>query len=341
MIHIHENFDLKGLNTFGIAALARYYVKLESLEDFWELMARPEYQQSSKLILGGGSNMLFGGDFTGMVIHVGFQGVGLENCDEEHCRVRSMAGEVWDDVVAFCVDKGLSGMENLSLIPGQVGASPIQNIGAYGCELKDVFYSLEAIDLQSGEIRSFSKDACRFGYRDSIFKNELKGKYLIYSVTFELKRNPEYKVNYGSLKEQLKLMGVEEVSLQHIRDAVIGVRRSKLPDPEELGNAGSFFKNPVVSLKEYEDLKLQYPDVVAFPESESRVKLAAGWLIERAGWKGFRRGDAGVHQFQALVLVNYGTASGSDIVNLAADIKADVKKRFGVELEQEVNLIKE
>lgn len=339
MLKIFEDKELKSLNTFGIEARAKYFVSLNQPDEIQELIQFPEYKQSRSLILGGGSNMLFGGNFDGIVIRVGFKGIEIVESNEDFSYVKSMAGEEWDDLVAFCVEHGLSGVENLSLIPGKVGASPVQNIGAYGCEVKDVIHSLEAVNLEDGQLRIFKPEECGFGYRESVFKKELKGKYLIQSVTFKLNRRGEVKLNYGSLKEQLNKMGIESPTVKHIREAICAVRREKLPDPEVLGNAGSFFKNPVVSLDKYTQLKNQYPDIVAFNESPERMKLAAGWLIEKAGWKGFRKGDAGVHQKQALVLVNYGGASGLDIVNLANDIRKSIFKKFEVELEQEVNLI--
>jgi len=253
--------------------------------------------------------------------------------------VKASAGENWHEFVTYCVNEGFGGLENLSLIPGNVGSCPIQNIGAYGVEVKDSFHSLEAIDLQTGELVVFSNEECRFGYRDSIFKRDLKGKFAIWSVTFELKLNPVVHIEYGAIKQELEAMGTGNPGIADVSNAVCSIRQKKLPDPEVLGNAGSFFKNPTVDQKFAEKLVESFPKMVFYPTGADRIKLAAGWLIEQCGWKGHREGDAGVHENQALVLVNYGNATGSNILTLAHRIQNSVYERFGVKLDMEVNVI--
>jgi UDP-N-acetylmuramate dehydrogenase len=303
------------------------------------LNAIPIIGNQPLLILGGGSNLLFTKDFPGLVLLNQLKG--FEICEETdtHTWVKSGAGENWHSFVIQCISKNLGGIENLSLIPGNVGASPMQNIGAYGVEIKDTFHSLEAIHLKTGEIRSFTNEECCFGYRESVFKNELKGQYLILSVTFRLTRkNHQYHIEYGAISQELEKQGITERTLQAISNAVIAIRKSKLPDPAQLGNSGSFFKNPVVEMSVLEQIQKNYPDVVSYPAGLGKVKLAAGWLIEKAGWKGFRKGDAGVHVNQALVLVNYGHATGAEIWQLSAAIIEDIERKFGVNLEREVNV---
>ncbi len=332
-----NNVSLKAYNTFGIDVKANTLAILHTFQDVLEAISLID--QQPLLILGGGSNLLFTRDFPGLVLLNQLKGFEISDETDNHCLVKSGAGENWHSFVMQCISKNLGGVENLSLIPGNVGASPMQNIGAYGVEIKDTFHSLEAIQLKSGEIRTFTNEECRFGYRESIFKNELKGQYLILSVTFKLtKRNHIYHSEYGAISQELERQGVTELSLQAISNAVIAIRSSKLPNPAQLGNAGSFFKNPVVDIRLLNQIKIGFPDVVSYPAGEEKVKLAAGWLIEQAGWKGFRKGDAGVHIHQALVLVNYGHATGAEIWQLSADIIADVAHKFGVNLEREVNI---
>lgn len=281
--------------------------------------------------------MLFTGDFNGLVVHIATRGIEIVDEDDEFVYIRGKAGENWNDFVQFCVKRNYGGLENLSLIPGNVGSAPIQNIGAYGVEIKDTFYMLDAIAVRSGEFREFFSDECDFGYRQSIFKTELKGSYIILSVTFRLHKNPGLSLSYGSIKDQLNAMGLKE-SVQAVSEAVISIRRSKLPDPLELGNAGSFFKNPVISNQHFNQIQALHPGIPSYP-ADGGVKLAAGWLIEKCGWKGFRDGDAGVHEKQALVMVNYGAANGTQILTLAHKIMDSVKTTFGVEIEPEVNIL--
>jgi UDP-N-acetylmuramate dehydrogenase len=335
---IYENQPLLLFNTFHIAAQCRYFSEIRSEDDFRALVKDPLYQNNEKLVLGGGSNLLFTQDFKGIVIHNSIRGKELVKEDEEHVWVRAGAGEVWHEFVRWCIANNYAGLENLSLIPGRVGASPMQNIGAYGVEIKDVFDHLEALDVQTGEKVIFDKGQCEFGYRESVFKRKLKNKYLITSVTFRLNKKPVFNTSYGAIEAELKEMGVKELSIKAISDAVIRIRSSKLPDPAVIGNAGSFFKNPEIPEAQFEILKQQFPGIVAYPVAHGGMKLAAGWLIEQCGWKGYRKGDAGVHKNQALVLVNYDKAEGKEIYDLSTIVLESVKEKFGVELEREVNI---
>ncbi len=338
-MHIHSNFSLRDLNSFGLDVTAKYYVSIQNTRELQELIRLPIYTSNPTLILGGGSNLLFLDDFfDGLVVHVLPKGITMVHDDGDQVMVRANAGENWHNFVLKTIEMGVGGLENLSLIPGQVGAAPIQNIGAYGVELKDVFHSLEALELATGKIISFTHSDCDFGYRSSIFKREKKKQYVILSVDFLLKRNPELKLEYGSLQDELGIMGVKLPDIRAVSEAVCRIRRTKLPNPVELGNAGSFFKNPVVPLEHYEALKKQYPDLVAYPDAQG-MKLAAGWLIEKAGWKGKREGDAGMHTRQALVLVNYGKSSGKELYRLAMKVRRSISDHFGVLLEPEVNII--
>lgn len=340
-MHIRDNVPLKGLNTFGIDVTARYFACVETVEDLRDLFSRDILLDYPHLILGGGSNILFTDNYPGLVIRICFRGIEVIADDQAagFIYVKAHAGEQWDDFVGYCVDNGWGGLENLSLIPGQVGTSPIQNIGAYGVELKDSFLSLDAMEKKTGLIRSFSAEACQFGYRDSFFKQAGRGRYVITSVTFKLSTSAHHLVKrYGSLQQELDSRKIRQPGIADIREAVIHIRQSKLPDPAAIGNAGSFFKNPVVSHTHYQALKNTYPGIVAFPDPGG-MKLAAGWLIEQAGWKGHRRGDAGVHEKQALVLVNYGMATGQEILELAESVKLSVLKLFEVALETEVNIV--
>lgn len=336
---IKEDFSLHSFNTFHIDSVARFFTEVNSIEKLKELISSGKLNDNPTLILGGGSNLLFTGNFKGIVVHIINKGIDIISRTEDSVIVKVAAGENWHEFVTYCVNQGFGGLENLSLIPGNVGSCPIQNIGAYGVEVKDHIHSVETVDLQSGEILIFSNKECRFGYRDSIFKKDIKGKVAIYSVTFELKLNSVVHLEYGAIKEELVSMGIENPTITEISKAVCAIRQSKLPDPKFLGNAGSFFKNPSVDQKFAEKLAETFPKLVSYPLGDAKVKLAAGWLIEQCGWKGFRDGEAGVHEKQALVLVNYGNASGSSLLTLAHRIQNSVYERFGVQLEMEVNVI--
>jgi UDP-N-acetylmuramate dehydrogenase len=331
-----ENISLASLNSFRIEALARYYTKISSVDELSNLQLE---QNLPLLVLGGGSNILFTRDFSGYVLHNEIRGIEVIHEDEEQVLVRTGAGEVWHEFVEYCIGNGYAGVENLALIPGRNGASPIQNIGAYGVEVKDVFYELEAFHLFEKKLYRFSASECAFGYRDSVFKTRYKGQFMISSVTYRLSKKPSFHTTYGAITQELEKMGVQDLSIRAIGDAVIRIRRSKLPDPAEIGNAGSFFKNPEVSAEHFSLLRSEYPDIVGYPLSGGRVKLAAGWMIERAGWKGHRNGQAGVHNKQALVLVNYGGAKGQEIYDLSEEIRLSIREKFGVDLEREVNVI--
>jgi UDP-N-acetylmuramate dehydrogenase len=337
MIRLKENLNIKPYNSFGIEANAKSFFEFTEKEDLCEFLSKNELPEKI-LILGGGSNLLFISDFDGLVIYPNIPGIGLINEDRNHIYIEAGAGEKWDDLVSMSVKYELGGLENLSNIPGNVGASSIQNIGAYGKESKDFIYQVRGVDLFSGEEVEFQNVDCHFGYRDSIFKNELKGKIVVTSVVFKLDKFPEYSLDYGSLKTEVEKLG--DINLATIRQAVINIRSSKLPDPVKLGNAGSFFKNPVVNKDVAEKLQLQFAKIPVYESQQpEKVKLAAGWLIDQCGWKGYREGDAGVHKDQALVLVNYGKATGKEIYLLSEKIKESVFEKFGVELEPEVNIV--
>ena len=338
-MEILKNQSLKQFNTFGIEATASYFVELQNAGDFQELLKREDFSHHKTLILGGGSNVLFTGNFSGLVIHIDTQGISIVGEDSDDVLIEAQAGVEWHKLVLHTIDMGLGGLENLSLIPGNVGAAPIQNIGAYGVEQKDCFESLTAMKLATGEIKKFDNKECRFGYRDSIFKNELKNQFFILSVTYRLSRKPVFNIGYGAVASELERMLVKEPNAKAVSDAVCNIRRSKLPDPALIGNAGSFFKNPVVSAAHYLRLREKYPKIVAFETDDGNYKLAAGWLIDELGFKGQRRGDAGVCATQALVLVNYGTATGKDILALAHEIMNAVAQAFDVRLQPEVNII--
>ncbi|WP_163707455.1 UDP-N-acetylmuramate dehydrogenase [Mangrovibacterium lignilyticum] len=338
MIRFEENFSLKAFNTLGIEAKARYFFEFTEMEDLPYFLANfPDWEKLPVLLLGGGSNMLFVSDFDGLVLHANVPGVQQVKEDRNHVWIEVGAGENWDRFVEYCVGQWLGGIENLSLIPGNVGAAPVQNIGAYGVEVCDYVETVKGFDMKTFEEYEIPASECRFGYRDSIFKHELKNRFVVTSVVFRLDKFVEYKLGYGDLKAEVERRGGENIHF--VRDAVIAIRESKLPDPEKLGNAGSFFKNPVVVNDVATKLKDGFPAMPIYPAGDGESKLAAGWLIEQCGWKGFREGDAGVHEKQALVLVNYGKASGKDIFELAVRIQQDVFNRFGVQLEPEVNIL--
>jgi UDP-N-acetylmuramate dehydrogenase len=336
---IEEDISLKQFNTFNIDAKARYFAEPSTVEEFQEILSEKKFKNTQKFVLGGGSNILFTKDFDGLLLKNNIKGIELLKEDADFYYVKAGAGEVWHDVVMHCVNNNYGGLENLSLIPGSVGAGPIQNIGAYGVELKDRLFELDALNITDGKIYTFSNAACKFGYRDSVFKNELKGKYIITSVTYKLLKKPELNTRYGAIEKELEVMQVKNVTIKDISQAVCNIRNSKLPNPAQIGNAGSFFKNPEVSRSVFNNLKIQFPDIVGYDVDEARVKLAAGWLIEQCGWKGTTIGDAGVHKLQALVLVNYGDAKGNEILELSQKIIDSVKNKFGVSLEREVNIL--
>ena len=331
-----ENIDLKPFNTFGLPSSARYFAKISSVDELSNLNMK---QNIPVLVLGGGSNILFKGPVNGYVLKNEIRGIEVIGEDDEHVFIRVGAGENWHGFVEYCINHQYAGVENLALIPGLTGASPMQNIGAYGVEIKEVFHELEAWHLEERAIHKFSKQDCQFGYRESVFKRKYKGQYLITNITYRLNKRPEFHTSYGAIQQELDRMGVHELSIRAIADAVIHIRRSKLPDPSVIGNAGSFFKNPEISETQFAQIKKEHPGIIGYPMAQGTVKLAAGWMIEDAGWKGFRRGDAGVHQKQALVLVNYGNANGDEIYQLSEEIIASINNKFGVTLEREVNII--
>jgi UDP-N-acetylmuramate dehydrogenase len=335
---ISENVLLQPFNTFGIPANARYFASFSSAEELQQILSTPALKGLPHMILGGGSNLLFTKDFDGILLKNEIKGISVVKEVDDHVYVKAGAGETWHGFVMDCIAHNRAGLENLSLIPGNVGASPMQNIGAYGVEIKDSFYELEALHLEDFKMVTFNNADCEFGYRESVFKRKYKGQFAIISVTFKLSKHPHFNIKYGAIEEELKQMGVTELSIQAISQAVINIRSSKLPNPKEIGNAGSFFKNPTIDVATYERLKTAFPHIVAYPV-DGGYKLAAGWMIEQCGWKGFRTGDAGVHAKQALVLVNYGHASGADIYSLSQQVLDSVHQKFGVDLEREVNII--
>ncbi len=337
-MNIRENISLKQYNTFGIAANAKYFAEISSLTEVSEICSNKHFSKTDKLILGGGSNILFTKDFDGYAVKNNFKGIDVDSDTEEQVFVKAGAGENWHNFVLHCIENNYAGIENLSLIPGNVGASPMQNIGAYGVEIKDVFHELEAFEIATQELVKFSAADCSFGYRESVFKNKYRNQFIITSVTFRLNKTPKFNISYGAIEQELENMGVKELTIAAISKAVCNIRSSKLPDPKQIGNAGSFFKNPVVSQEIHKRLKEEFPSLVAYA-SGSEVKLAAGWLIEQCGWKGYRKNDFGVHINQALVLVNYGNASGGELYKLSQEVMDSVYKKFGVSLEREVNIV--
>ena len=335
---IQENVALRAFNTFGIGVFARYFAEFASVEELDELLAWAGGRES--IMLGGGSNVLFTKDVDGLVARNAIKGIELVDEDDDYVYVRAGAGEVWQEFVAHCIGRDWAGVENLSLIPGSVGAAPMQNIGAYGVELKEVFFELEAWHIEEKKVYTFSLNDCAFGYRESVFKHQYRGQFVILNVTFRLGKKAVFRTEYGAIKEELERVGVKDLSIRAVSDAVKAIRRSKLPDPAVIGNAGSFFKNPTIPDEQFDVLQAEYMDIVGYHNNGTdTTKLAAGWLIEQCGWKGFRRGDAGVHARQALVLVNYGGATGQEIYDLSQEIQASVHEKFGVELVREVNII--
>ena len=336
---MEKTVSLQLLNTFGIDCQATNLIEIHSEDQLKEYVLSASRKKSPELILGGGSNVLFTQDFQGTILLNKMRGIEVVSEDHDSFVVKSAAGESWHQLVLFCVEHHMGGIENLSLIPGTVGAAPVQNIGAYGVELKDVFESLDAIDLSSGEKIQLHAAQCHFAYRNSIFKNALKGKYMITAVCLRLSKKPVFKTSYGAIEEELNKSG-DAISIKSISDAVCRIRRSKLPDPAEIGNAGSFFKNPEIGMEQYQALLAKYTDMVAYPTSLSKqMKVAAGWLIERCGWKGKRFGQVGVHPKQALVLVNYGGGTGKEVLDLSQRIVDSVMDTFGILLEREVQIL--
>ena len=340
-MQIQQNISLKPYNTFGIDVNASYFSPFSSIDELEELVSfiPPVHNKTPLLILGGGSNILFTQDYNGLVLKNELQGIELVKEDLTHYYVRSAGGENWHGFVQYCIEHNYAGVENLSLIPGNVGASPMQNIGAYGVEIKDVFHKLEAFHIKDKKRITFSLEECKFGYRESVFKGKYKDKFVITSVTYKLNKFPEYHTSYGAIQPELENMGITQLSISAISQAVINIRQSKLPDPAVIGNAGSFFKNPTIPTSQFNALKEKYAGIPGYVVGEGKVKVAAGWLIEQCGWKGFRKGDAGCHDKQALVLVNYGKANGIDIYSLSTEIMHSVEIKFGILLEREVNII--
>jgi UDP-N-acetylmuramate dehydrogenase len=337
-LEILNNFSLKNHNTFGIDAKARQFVAVNTTEELKSILL--QFKNDDKFILGGGSNMLLTKDIDALVIHIDLKGIKIIKEEEDYVWIESQAGENWHEFVLWNINQNFGGIENMSLIPGNVGTTPVQNIGAYGVEMKDTFISCDALKIDTLEIKTFTKEECKFGYRESIFKNEIKDKYIITSVIFKLtKRKHKINISYGDISKELEKNNISSPSIKDVSDAVIAIRQSKLPDPKDLGNSGSFFKNPIIAKSEFEKIHTQYPEMPHYTISESTVKVPAGWLIEKAGFKGKRFGDAGIHKNQALVLVNYGNATGQEILAVSKNIQETIKKDFGISIEAEVNII--
>ncbi len=337
---MQENFSLQPYNTFGVEAKARYFTEVNSIDELKEALTFAETQSLQLLFLGGGSNILLTKDFDGLAIQLNLRGISEEHINENEVSVTAKAGENWHEFVMYCLQKNYGGLENLSLIPGNVGTSPMQNIGAYGTEIKDIFVSCKVLDLENLELKTFNLEQCRFGYRDSIFKQEGKGRYVILEVTFKLtQKNHHIKTEYGAIKSELENLGIENPTIQDVSRAVINIRQSKLPNPKEIGNAGSFFKNPTIALVQFEALKQQFENIQGYPNGD-KVKVPAGWLIEQCGWKGKQIGNVASHKLQSLVIVNAtGNATGKEIFDFSTEIINSVKEKFGIELEREVNII--
>ena len=331
--------SLKAFNTFGIDVKAELLTKVSTVESLRELAESTTFNDHQRLILGGGSNILFTQDFNGLVIKNELKGIELVNEDDNYYFVKAWGGERWHDLVMHCVANGYAGIENMALIPGSVGASPIQNIGAYGAEIKDVFHSLEAFHVDEKVIKIFNQEECAFGYRDSIFKQREKGRWIILNVTYRLLKRPALNTAYGAIEQELERMGVDHIKISDVAQAVMTIRMSKLPNPDHIGNAGSFFKNPVVPMTVFREIQKHHNNAPCFPIDEEQVKVPAGWLIEKAGWKGKSFGRYGVHDMQALVLVNYGGATGKEIYDLSTRIIEEIQDQFAITLEREVNIL--
>jgi UDP-N-acetylmuramate dehydrogenase len=337
-MNILENISLKNFNTFGIDVKAKAVAEIFSENDLKEALVLSEFKNSIKLVIGGGSNILLTKDFDGLVIKNSIPGINIIDEDKSTILIQAGAGVIWNDLVLFCVDKNFGGIENLSLIPGTAGAAPLQNIGAYGQELKDVFFSLKGISVKDLTEKNFNNRECEFGYRDSIFKNELKGKFVIATITLRLKKNPVVSLNYASVMDEIEKLHLQNVTIRDVSNIVCEIRKGKLPDPSVMGNAGSFFKNPEVDTYKFDELKKDYSDISGYNMDNGKVKLAAGWLIEKCQWKGKRVGNAGTHSKQSLVLVNYGGAKAEEILQLADEIKNSVFDKFGIILHEEINI---
>lgn len=337
-IVIQENISLKGHNTFGIEASAKYFVRIESEEQLIELFSIEKFHSIPKLILGGGSNILFTTDYDGLVIYINIKGI-AHDINGDLVRVKSGAGEVWNDLVQYCVVRDFAGIENLSLIPGTAGAAPVQNIGAYGVELKDVFQSCTAFDTHSKDFVVFNKEDCNFAYRDSLFKSVEKERYIITSISLDLSTTPSINTSYGAIEQELKNREIHSPNIRDISEIVSSIRVSKLPDPSTIGNSGSFFKNPIIGIDSFNRLKSRFEDIVHYPVGQDKVKIAAGWLIEQCGWKGVKHGNTGTWKNQALVLVNHGGAEGAEVYDFSQKIIASVFAKFGITLEREVNVV--
>ena len=338
-MNIIENYPLLKLNTFGVDVKAKYFVSINTINELIEVIKTNVFKDLQLLILGGGSNILFTKDFDGLVILNNIKGKEIIDQNQKSIFLKIGAGENWHELVMYCVDNGWGGIENLSLIPGNTGTAPMQNIGAYGVEIKETFVELEALEISSGKIVKFNNSDCEFGYRESVFKNKMKNQYIILNITLELKKNPVININYGDVKAILETQNIKNPAIKEVSNAIISIRQSKLPDPKKIGNSGSFFKNPIVSLNQLELIKKKYPNVVNYEINENEFKIAAGWLIEKAEWKGKKFNNCGVHEKQALVLVNYGLANGMEIFDLSEKIILDIKDKFGITLEREVNII--
>ncbi|WP_047434902.1 UDP-N-acetylmuramate dehydrogenase [Chryseobacterium vietnamense] len=339
-MNMQENFSLQPYNTFGVEAKAKYFTEVNTIDELKEALIFAKTQTLQLLFLGGGSNILLTRDFDGLAIRLNLRGISEENINENEVWVTAKAGENWHEFVIYCLQKNYGGLENLSLIPGNVGTSPMQNIGAYGTEIKDIFISCEVLDLENLELRTFNLEQCRFGYRDSIFKQEGKGRYVILEVTFKLtQKKHSIKTEYGAIKSELENLGIDNPTIQDISKAVINIRQSKLPDPKEIGNAGSFFKNPTIPLGQFEVLQQKFENIQGYPNGDW-VKVPAGWLIEQCGWKGKQIGNVASHKLQSLVIINAtGNATGKEIFDFSTEIINSVKEKFGIELEREVNII--
>jgi UDP-N-acetylmuramate dehydrogenase len=338
-MQIHQNISLKSLNSFGIDVSATFLSTFTTIDELKEVIEFAEHKSLNKLILGGGTNILFTKNFDGIILKNEITSIELANEDNNFYYVKAAAGELWHSLVIHCIENNYAGIENLSLIPGSVGAAPLQNIGAYGVELKDIFYELEAFNIITKNIEKFNLKDCSFGYRESVFKTALKNQYIILNITLKLNKNPVYNIKYGIIEQELEKMNCRELSIKNISQAIINIRSSKLPNPKEIGNAGSFFKNPIIDETLYQQLIQQHSEMPVYPAKHNQYKLAAGWLIEQCGWKGYRKNDAGCHSKQALVLVNYNSATGKEVYDLSTKIVESVYDKFGVMLEREVNIM--
>jgi len=340
MLSIEENVDLFPYNTFHITANARHLVHIRSVDELSELFKTELFKTNKRLILGGGSNILLTQNFNGLVIKNDIKGIEIQSEDDEHIVLRVGAGETWHQLVMHCVQHNWGGIENLSLIPGTVGAAPMQNIGAYGVEIKECVVNVEAVEIKTGEKKTFDREECEFGYRESIFKHKVRDQFFITHLVIRLtKRNHQLNISYGAIRDVLQANKIESPTIQSVSDAVISIRKSKLPDPSQIGNAGSFFKNPSVDMSKVDSIKNEYPSLPTFPGENGLIKVPAGWLIEQCGWKGKTLHNIGVHKNQALVLVNYGGGKGEDIWNLATQIRESVNEKFNIDLQPEVNII--